>query len=59
MYEVEMAERGGVSPRTSPLTSVSSIGSLLQETGFTLPTVDLDTIQVNHCNSLLSDWLIG
>jgi NADH dehydrogenase [ubiquinone] 1 alpha subcomplex assembly factor 5 len=35
---------GGLSPHVSPMAHVKDCGSLLQRAGFTLPTVDIDTI---------------
>ncbi|KAI9136449.1 S-adenosyl-L-methionine-dependent methyltransferase [Paraphysoderma sedebokerense] len=44
----ELERDGGMSPRVSPMTQVSDVGSLLSRAGFTLTTVDIDDIIVNY-----------
>jgi hypothetical protein len=43
---VVVVEQGGMTPHVSPLIQPSDCGSLLQAAGFTLPTVDVNTIKV-------------
>ncbi|KAJ2768480.1 hypothetical protein IWQ57_003517, partial [Coemansia nantahalensis] len=43
---------GGVAARVSPLTDTRDVGSLLNRAGFTLPTVDIDSIVVNYPSML-------
>eukprot|EP00518_Triparma_eleuthera_P005639 CAMPEP_0182453758 /NCGR_PEP_ID=MMETSP1319-20130603/685_1 /TAXON_ID=172717 /ORGANISM="Bolidomonas pacifica, Strain RCC208" /LENGTH=384 /DNA_ID=CAMNT_0024651713 /DNA_START=172 /DNA_END=1326 /DNA_ORIENTATION=+ len=46
----ETERDGGVSVRVGPFVDVSDVGSLLQRSGFKLPTVDVDTISVTYPN---------
>jgi SAM-dependent methyltransferase len=48
MMEAELAEEGGVSPRTSPLAALSDAAGLLQRAGFALPVADSETITVTY-----------
>ena len=48
MMESELAEEGGVSPRTSPLAALSDAAGLLQRAGFALPVADSETITVTY-----------
>ena len=45
-YLAELERKGGMSAHTSPLTLASDIAGLMQAANFSLPTVDVDTIQV-------------
>ncbi|CAM9587522.1 unnamed protein product [Ascophyllum nodosum] len=47
----EQDREGGQSIHTSPAAHVADCGSLLQSAGFSLPTVDQDTIQVAYPNA--------
>jgi len=44
----QQEREGGVSPRTSPLVQVRDAGNLLTRAGLTIPTVDVDDINVNY-----------
>jgi len=44
----EQERRGGISPHVSPLADVRDVGGLLQRTGFTLLTVDVEDIVVDY-----------
>jgi SAM-dependent methyltransferase len=44
----EIATRGGVSPRVSPLADVRDLGALLQRAGFALPVSDLERLDVRY-----------
>ncbi|KAI9248649.1 S-adenosyl-L-methionine-dependent methyltransferase [Sporodiniella umbellata] len=44
----EMERESGVSPRVSPMADSSDMSRLLTRAGFSLPTVDVDEIQVNY-----------
>lgn len=46
LYLAEQERRGGMSPRVSPVLQASDVAGLLQSCDFTMPTVDVDTIQV-------------
>lgn len=47
-YLAEQERKGGFSPHCSPLTRPSDVSSLMQRAGFTLPTVDIDTLTVSY-----------
>src|SRR5208282_5326740 len=40
LFEAELAEEGGVSPRVSPTTELSDAAALLQRAGFAMPVAD-------------------
>lgn len=44
----EMEREGGVSPRVSPMARLRDAGSLMSASGFGLPVVDIDTIQIRY-----------
>jgi SAM-dependent methyltransferase len=48
LFEAELAEEGGVSPRVSPTADLSDAAALLQRAGFALPVADADTITVTY-----------
>ncbi len=52
LFEAELAEEGGVSPRVSPAIELADAAALLQRTGFTLPVADSETITVTYPNLL-------
>jgi NADH dehydrogenase [ubiquinone] 1 alpha subcomplex assembly factor 5 len=52
LSSAELALRGGLTPRLSPMISVQDAGSLLQRAGFVLPVVDRDRIQVTYPHPL-------
>lgn len=47
-YLCEQERKGGVSSHTSPLVKASDVAGLLQSAGFTLPTVDVDTLRIGY-----------
>lgn len=47
------ALQGGQSIHTSPSAHVADCGSLLQSAGFSLPTVDQDTVLVGYPNAFV------
>ncbi len=57
VFEAELEETGGVSPRFSPLTDLPDLGMLLQRAGFALPVVDSDRLTVTYgkVDALFSD----
>ena len=60
MAIAEMEREGGVSPHVSPMASASDLGGLLTAAGFALPTVDVDSIQVQYGDAfMLMDELQG
>ena len=48
LFEAELAEEGGVSPRVSPTVELAEAAALLQRAGFALPVADSDTITVSY-----------
>lgn len=44
----ELERKGGFSPHISPLTEPADIGSLLQASGFNMPTIDASQIVINY-----------
>jgi NADH dehydrogenase [ubiquinone] 1 alpha subcomplex assembly factor 5 len=46
-YLAEQERRGGYAPHGSPLAQASDVAYLMQSAGFSLPTVDVDTITVS------------
>ena len=48
LFEAELAEEGGVSPRVSPAIALDAAAALLQRAGFALPVADSETITVSY-----------
>ncbi|MGA8402410.1 MAG: methyltransferase domain-containing protein [Stellaceae bacterium] len=48
LFEAELAEDGGVSPRVSPTVELSDAAGLLQRAGFAMPVADSETIAVTY-----------
>ena len=48
LFEAELAEEGGVSPRVSPAIELGDAAALLQRAGFALPVADSETITVSY-----------
>lgn len=46
-YLAEQERKGGISPHASPMAKASDVAGLMQGAGFSLPTVDIDTITVS------------
>lgn len=53
LYLAEMEREGGFSPHVSPLTRPSDIAGLLQGAGFSLPTVDIETVTIGYPNAFV------
>ncbi len=49
----ELERTGGVSTHVGPYVDLSNIGSLLAGTGFRLPTIDIDDIQIGYPNAMV------
>lgn len=47
-YLAEQDRKGGISPHASPMVRPSDAASLMGSAGFTLPTIDVDTIKVGY-----------
>lgn len=48
LFEAELAEEGGVSPRVSPTVELGDAAGLLQRAGFAMPVADSETITVTY-----------
>ena len=48
MTLAELEREGGVSPHVGPFVELSDIGGLMQGAGFSLPTIDIDTVKVSY-----------
>jgi len=48
LFEAELVEEGGVSPRVSPAVELGDAAALLQRAGFALPVADSETIAVSY-----------
>jgi NADH dehydrogenase [ubiquinone] 1 alpha subcomplex assembly factor 5 len=48
LFEAELAEEGGVSPRVSPAIELADAAALLQRAGFALPVADSEAITVSY-----------
>ena len=44
----ELEREGGVGPHVGPFVNLSDVGSLLQGAGFSLPTIDVDTVRISY-----------
>jgi NADH dehydrogenase [ubiquinone] 1 alpha subcomplex assembly factor 5 len=44
---------GGVSPHVGPFVDFSDVGNLLTNAGFTLTTIDIDTIKLGYPNAMV------
>jgi SAM-dependent methyltransferase len=52
LFEAELAEEGGVSPRVSPTVELGDAAVLLQRAGFAMPVADSETITVTYPDML-------
>lgn len=52
LFEAELAEEGGVSPRVSPTAELGDAAALLQRAGFSSPVADSETITVSYPDML-------
>lgn len=48
LFEAELAEEGGVSPRVSPTAELGDAAGLLQRAGFAMPVADSETITATY-----------
>lgn len=53
MVLAEMEREGGVGAHVGPFVELSDIGSLLQNAGFSLPTIDIDTVRISYPNAFV------
>ncbi len=52
LFDAELAEEGGVSPRVSPAIELVDAAALLQRTGFAMPVADAEAITVTYPDAL-------
>jgi NADH dehydrogenase [ubiquinone] 1 alpha subcomplex assembly factor 5 len=50
LFEAELAEEGGVSPRVSPASDLADVAALLLRTGFAMPVADAEAITVTYAD---------
>lgn len=48
MVLAELEREGGVGAHVGPFVELSDVGSLMQSAGFTLPTIDIDTVKISY-----------
>lgn len=53
MVLAEMERDGGVSPHVGPFVELSDVGGLISGAGFSLPTVDVDTVKLAYPNAMV------
>jgi NADH dehydrogenase [ubiquinone] 1 alpha subcomplex assembly factor 5 len=51
LFEAELEQEGGVSPRVSPTTELGDAAALLQRAGFAMPVADIETITVTYADA--------
>jgi len=52
LFEAELVEEGGVSPRVSPAIELGDAAALLQRAGYAMPVADAETITVTYADAL-------
>ena len=52
LFEAELAEEGGVSPRVSPAADLGDIAGLLLRAGFARPVADTETLTVTYSDAV-------
>ena len=52
LFEAELAEEGGVSPRVSPAADLGDVAALLLRTGYAMPVADTETLTVTYPNAV-------
>jgi SAM-dependent methyltransferase len=51
LFEAELAEEGGVSPRVSPAADLGDLAALLLRTGYAMPVADTETLTVTYSDA--------
>jgi SAM-dependent methyltransferase len=46
----ELERNGGVGTHVGPFVELSDVGALMQNAGFALPTIDIDTVEISYPN---------
>jgi NADH dehydrogenase [ubiquinone] 1 alpha subcomplex assembly factor 5 len=52
LFEAELAEEGGVSPRVSPAADLADMAALLMRAGFAMPVADTEAITVTYADAV-------
>ncbi len=52
LFEAELAEEGGVSPRVAPAADLADVAALLLRTGYAVPVADAEAITVTYSDAL-------
>jgi SAM-dependent methyltransferase len=52
LFEAELAEEGGVSPRVSPTADLADLAALLLRTGYEMPVADTETLAVTYSDAV-------
>ena len=52
LFEAELEQEGGVSPRVSPAIELGDAAALLQRAGYALPVADSETITATYPDAL-------
>ena len=47
----ELERKGGVGTHVGPFVELSDVGALMQNAGFALPTIDIDTVEISYPNA--------
>ena len=50
MTMAELEREGGVGTHVGPFVELSDVGALMQNAGFALPTIDIDTVEISYPN---------
>ncbi|KAL3937531.1 MAG: hypothetical protein SGARI_002088, partial [Bacillariaceae sp.] len=50
MTMAELERQGGVGTHVGPFVELSDVGALMQNAGFALPTIDIDTVEISYPN---------
>ena len=53
MVLAELEREGGVGAHVGPFVELSDVGSLMQNAGFSLPTIDIDTVKISYPNAFV------
>lgn len=53
MTLAELEREGGVAQHVGPFVELSDVGALMQNAGFALPTIDIDTVKISYPNAFV------
>lgn len=51
-YLTDLERRGGITPHTSPFALASDVAGLMQAAGFSLPTIDVDSLKISYPDAI-------